>query len=234
MKRAAALRCQLSFGALVIFGLINLDSSASPTQHPKRNINLYTIDLSPLFKWWSRHEGPRPLSSWVHITGSIVGTNAGAWIVEAKVDGAKPETDNNASSSARDPVKILLLNPPAEDLVEFEQLTSRLNELTIHRASLAGEESQARMHEQAVAGQQRVIRRNSAELRLLAAEEKQLKQVESTDQTEQRNLDEQIKEIKAKLAVYSKIDHYEVDCFALELRYDYGRLAVYDHGRVLK
>jgi hypothetical protein len=90
------------------------------------------------------------------------------------------------------------------------------------------------MHQQAVAGQERVNRRNSVEARLLAVEERQLKQTESTAQAEQKNLDQEIKELKAKLAIYPNTDHYAVDCFALDLQYDYGRLAVFDHGRVLK
>jgi hypothetical protein len=196
------------------------------------------VDLAPLFKWWTKHDGPRPLSAWVHITGAIARTNEGAWIVDARVEGARPRPDNEsstaASSSVQGPETIVLQNPPVEDLVEFEQLRSRLDALTSERAHVASEESDDRMREQAVAGQQRANRRNSAQARILATEDKQLKQAENAAQTERKVLDQQIKDIQAKLAIYPNMDHYEVDCFALDLRYDYQSMPVYDHGRIPK
>lgn len=217
---------------LIIVSIPGFNSWASPAQYPKRTVNSYTIDLSPLCKWWLKHEGPRPLSAWVHITGKIVGTNAGAWIVEAQVEGAANRAQSEESANGLP--RILLQNPPVDELVEFEQLSSRLNELLAQRANAAGEESQAKMHEQAVAGQQRSIKRNPLESHLLAVEDKQLKKAESTAQQQEKSLDQQIKELRAKLAGYANTDHYEVDCFALDLHYDFGRVAVYDHGRVVK
>ncbi|HLH54867.1 MAG TPA: hypothetical protein VKY92_14755 [Verrucomicrobiae bacterium] len=206
--------------------------SASPAQHPRRTVGSYTIDLTPLCTWWSKHQGPRPLSAWVHITGSITGTNEGAWIVEARVDGNSEQTDADKGPSGLP--KILLQNPPVEDLVEFEDLNNRLSELLRQRASAAGEASDARMRQQAITEQQKTIRRNALVSRLLAEEEKQLKDIESAAQEKQKNLDQQIKDLKAKLAVYPALDHYEVDCFALDLHYDVGRVAVYDHGQIVK
>jgi hypothetical protein len=222
--------------SLLVAGLA-LNSLASPVQHPKRSINSYTVDLGPLFKWWNKHDGARPLSAWVHITGSISGTNGGAWIIEGRVEGAshRPEDESNgANGSVHNPGTIILQNPPVDDLVEFEQLSGRLNTLLAQRSHLAGEESDARMREQAVAGQQRANRRYPAQARVLALEDKQLKQTETTVQAGEKALDQEIKDLKAKLAIYPSTDHFEVDCFALDLHYDYQRVPVYDHGRIPK
>jgi hypothetical protein len=235
----AGLIGHLRLGAILfLLSFYSFGAVASPVQHPKRSINSYSIDLSPLFKWWTKHEGRRPLSAWVHITGSVVGTNGGAWILEAQVEGAAAkadsETDKSVPSSGRGPMRVFLQNPPVEDLAEFEQLSGRLNSLSAQRANFAGEESDAKTREQAVAEQQRANRRNVLQSRVLAAEDKQLKQVESAAKAQETTLDQQIKELKSKLAIYPNTDHYEVDCFALDLQYDYNRLPVYDHGRVLK
>src|SRR5690242_18285453 len=61
---------------------------ANPAQAPRRIVNGFAVDISPLCTWWTNHEGARPLISWVHVTGAIVGTNSGAWVIEARVDHA--------------------------------------------------------------------------------------------------------------------------------------------------
>jgi hypothetical protein len=236
LNRVLCLRkalCIIICSSVASIGLV-----ASPVQHPKRSINSCIVDLNPLFKWWSKHEGPRPLSAWVHITGSVVGTNALGWIVEARVEGASArggaEEGKSTAASSQTPLKILLQRPPVEDLAEFEQLSSRLSALNAQRANIAGEEAQARTRDQAVVEQQHAAGRNRVRSRLLALEDKQLKQSENGAKTEGKSLDDQIKEIKAKLAIYPSNDHYEVDCFALDLQNNYGRLPVYDHGWVVK
>jgi hypothetical protein len=216
------------FSALAV--VISASLMASPLQHPKRLINSYQVDLNPLFKWWSKHEGPRPLSSWVHITGTIVGTNAAGWIVAAQVEGAHKEEGNARAGSAHDPLKIILRTPPVEDLADFQTLSSRLAALNAQRASLAAEESQDKEREQAVAAQQHGARGSRA--RLLSMEDKQLKQAENVAKAGQKPLDQQIQELKSKLAVYGGTDHYAVDCFGLDLQTDHEGMPVYEHGRV--
>lgn len=228
---------RLEIWGLLVLGLASLSSLAGPVQHPKRSINSYTVDLGPLFKWWNKHDGTRPLSAWVHITGSISGTNGGAWIIQGRVEGASPRPEDESSGAngpIHNPGMVILQNPPVDDLVEFEQLSSRLNTLLAQRAHLAGEESDAKMREQAVAGQQRANRRYPAQARVLALEDKQLKQTETNAQAEEKILDQEIKDLKTKLAIYPSTDHFEVDCFALDLGYDNERVPVYDHGRIPK
>lgn len=216
---------------LALLILFSTNLPAGPTQHPKRFINTYAVDLSPLFKWWTKHDGPRPLSSWVHVTGSIAGTNAAGWILEAQVEG----TDKGAKSragSAQEPLRIILVNPPVEDLADFKSLNSKLVALNSQRAALAAQESDDKAREQAVAEQQHAARGSRA--RVLANEERQLKKIENEVKAAQKLLDQQIQELKSKLAGFDSTGHYTIDCFALDLQYDHERMPVYDHGRVMK
>jgi hypothetical protein len=224
----AALRAR---SVSVLATLLSVNLLASPAQHPKRLINSYQVDLSPLFKWWAKHEGPRPLASWVHITGSIVGTNAVGWILEAQVEGAD-KAEGSTRAAGHDPLKIILRTPPVEDLADFQSLSSKLAALNAQRTTLTTEETQDKEREQAVAAQQRGARGNRA--RMLSLEDRQLKQAENQAKAGQKPLDQQIQEIKSKLASYGSTDRYAVDCFALDLQSDYEKMPVYDHGRIMK
>ncbi len=210
--------------------------SASPLLHPKRLLSGYTIDLAPLFKWWSKHDGPRPLAAWVHINGSVVGTNALGWIVEGEVEktARAKEKDKDPSGPVAQGHRVILRNPPLDDLVEFEELSSKLSDLSARRATLAAEEGEARSHERAVAEQQHAAGRHSSRSRVLAVEDRQLKQLENEAKAQEKPLDQQIQELKAKLAVYSNPNNYTLECFALDLQRDYEQLPVYDHGQVMK
>lgn len=212
--------------------LTSMSLLASPVQHSKRLINVYQVDLSPLFKWWTKHEGPRPLAAWVHITGAIVATNAVGWIVEANVEGAEKMEGNAGPGSGYDPLKIILRTPPLEDLTDFQGLSSKLATLNAQRATLATEEAQDKEREQVVAAQQHGARGSRG--RILSFEDRQLKQAENQAKAGQKPLDQQIQEIKAKLAVYGSTDRYTVDSFALDLQSDYEKMPVYDHGRIMK
>ena len=217
-----------------VFALLSLFSTnlpAGPAEHPKRLINSNAVDLSPLFKWWTKHEGPRPLPSWVHVAGSITGTNAGGWVLEAEVEGADKGEGSARAGSAHEPLKIILVNPPVEDLADFQSLNSKLAALNAQRAAFAARESNDKAREQAVAEQEHAARGSRA--KVLAMEDRRLKQAENEAKAGQKPLDQQIKDLKSKLAVYGNTGHYRIDCFALDLQYDYQRLPVYDHGRTM-
>ena len=219
-----------------LFALAAAGLSASPLQHPKRLLSVYTVDLGPLFKWWSKHEGPRPLPAWVRISGSVVGTNVAGWILEADVEKTARNRleDKDSAGSAAGRQRIILRNPPVDDLVEFEELSSKLSALNARRSSLAAEENDAKSREQAVAEQQRAVRRNSSRSRVLTLEDRQLKQEENQAKAQEKPLDEQIQELKSKLAGYPNRDNYILDCFALDLQSEYEHLPVFDHGQVMK
>ncbi|HZR15797.1 MAG TPA: hypothetical protein VFE51_00600 [Verrucomicrobiae bacterium] len=222
---------------LICFFLAGLGirTPANPAKAPKRRVNNFPVDLTPLFSWWTNQHGQRPLSAWVRITGSIVGTNSGAWVIEGKAEPNQARIEAKAadgsSGSSAGPQRLLLRNPPVEDLAEFERLRSRLAELNQQRAGLVSQENQAKSRDQAVNEQQRASRRNRARARVLAAEDKQLKQAQTQAKNDQKPLDTELKEIKAKLAGYPNPDRYALDCFALDLQYDAGALPVYDHGQ---
>jgi hypothetical protein len=219
----------------LLAALISFGASAAPVEYPKRWVDSYTVDLGPLFNWWGKREGPRPLSSWVHVTGSIVGTNSAGWIIEADLDGAADrKAVKNASGPPPGAQRIILMSPPVDDLVEFERLSARLDTLSRQRMELAAEENEAKNREQAMAEQQRSARRNGSRARVLTLEVRQLKEAENRAYQGQRPLDQEIQELKKKLASYPHSDHYLVDCFALDRHWEYERLRVYDHGRIVK
>jgi len=209
---------------------------ASPLHHPKRLLSLYTVDLEPLFKWWSKHEGPRPLTSWVRITGSIVGTNSAGWIVQGQVEKSsrEREQDKGSPDSAHEPQTFILQTPPLEDLAEFEQLSSQLRALNAQRAALNTQETDTKNREQAVTDQEHSARHKGSRSRVLQMENRQLKQVEGQVKAQEKPLDQQIQELKARLAVYPNQHQYAIDCFALDLQRGFDHMPVYDHGRIVK
>jgi hypothetical protein len=212
--------------AFALFALASASLGADPTQHPKRLVNGYVVDLAPLFKWWAKHEGSRPLSSWVHINGTILGTNAAGWILEAQVEGSEK------TGSLHDPLKIILKNPPVEDFADFQSLSSKLAGLNARRTTLVDQAKEDQTHARAVVEQQRGAR--GAHARVLAMENRRLKKDENEAKADQKPLDLQIQELKSKLAARGEGSHYKIDSFALDLQSDYEQMPVYDHGGLMK
>lgn len=214
--------------------LANLPISASPLRAPGRVINGQTVNLNPLFQWWTNHHGIRPLSAWVHITGKVVGTNAWGWIVEARVENTdrpnkqEPAKDLKPDSAA----KILVGNPPLWDRADFKALCAQLQALNRAHASVASQETEARNRAHALAEEQKASSRNRVQARALAQTNRQLRQVEDQAKAELKILDQQIKGLKAKLAAYPSSDHYVLDCFALDTGQEQSQMPAYDHGGV--
>jgi hypothetical protein len=213
-------------------------SPADPVRDPKRLVNNFTVDLAPLCKWWHKRDGPRPLSAWTHLTGSVVGTNSGAWIIEGKPDESENQRasreERSAEASSSEPARFLLLNPPVEELLEFQRLTDRLVQLNRRHAELVSQAAETHSRDEAVSGQERAVRSNRAQARLLASEDKQLKSLENQAKTDQKPLEQELKDLKSKLAAYPKLDHYELDCFALDMHSEHQQMPVYDYGRSWK
>lgn len=226
--------------ALAILGcfLLAESSLADPARDPKRLVNNFTIDLTPLCKWWQKKDGPRPLSAWIHLTGSVVGTNSGAWIIEGKPDGSDnnktARDEGSAAAASTEPARFLLLNPPVEDLLEFQRLSDRLAQLNRKHAELVSQATEAHSRDAAVTEQERALGRNRAQARVLATEDKQLKSLENHAKTDQKLVEQEIKELKSKLAAYPKPDQYVLDCFALDKHGEHQQMPVYDYGRSLK
>jgi len=208
----------------------------SPMRDPKRLVNERTVDLNPLFQWWTKHNGPRPLTAWVHLSGPIVGTNAFGWVVEAQVEGgAHSESAGDAKGAAPSAErKIILRNPPWQELAEFARLSAQLKTLTNQRVQLANAEAQAKTRAEADAKTRSANRHNRSYSRALAADERQSKQTETQARDQVKILDQQIADTKKKLSIYPSADHYAVDCFALDAGSEFSQMQVYDHGQIFK
>lgn len=190
---------------------------ASPLKTPKRIVSEHTVDLTPLFHWWTNHAGARPLASWSHVTGNIVGTNGTAWVVEASVD-------SHAGGAHH---RVLLRHPPLQDRADFEQLSTRLKALNEQRAKLSGEQTQAKHEANSLTS-------HAPNSRVARREARLLKQEAKAANGDLNTLDKQIKDVRGKLAAFPSEDHYVVDCFALNTGEQSAAGAVYDHGLVLK
>jgi len=94
---------------------------ANPCAYPKRMVNGYTVDLQPLFDWWSSPKGARPLSGWKHVTGTIARELASGWVLNGKAEGAGQVST------------FLLKNPPRERLRRFQELQRQLTQLEAAR-----------------------------------------------------------------------------------------------------
>jgi len=199
-------------------------------------INNQTVDLGPLFKWWTNHTGSRPLTGWVHVTGPIVGTNSWGWVVEAKVDGPNHATaaHDTPDAARKETGKLLLQHPPLQDLVEFQRLKAELDALNQSHKQLLDQETQAKNRTEVIARQKASVNRYSAEARELSQETRQLNQVSQQAGGEIKLLDSRIRVLKEKLAMYPSSERYLVDCFALDTGQETQAMPVYDHGSVFQ
>ena len=205
--------------------------NATPLKDPRRVINGQTADLTPLFKWWTKHEGSRPLSAWLHVTGTIVETNAYGWVIEARVEPGKHGA-KAASDAPPGPHRIVLHDPPLGDLAEFEQLHSQMSDLTQQHSALSGQQTHAKQQADALSREQSSLRRYGAHSRTLAVEAGDLNLTQKQTRQQLQPVNQQMKELKQKLAAFPSADHYEVDCFALKTGRTYQGMAVFDHGQV--
>ncbi len=186
---------------------------AGPLKAPKRVISDRTVDLTPLFRWWTNHAGVRPLASWSHLSGGVVGTNGTAWVIDANAEGAHH--------------KIVLRHPPLQDRADFEQLSTRLKTLKTERSNLTGQQTKAKEEAKSLTTQ-------APRSRLARREARVLRQEAKAANSDVNNLDKQIKDLESKLAAFPNPDHYVVDCFALKTGEESAAGAVYDHGLVVK
>ncbi len=231
----ALMRAGIGLGAWWLVALLSVvvfPVTAAPLRAPERVINGQTVNLNPLFQWWTNHHGARPLSAWVHVTGPVVGTNEWGWVVEAQIASAdrskKPDSDSAPGGSPR----VLLLNPPLQDQAAFELLSSRLKILNQQRAVLSAQAAQLKQRDEALTNEQNALYQNRVQRRALAQTTRQLHQLEKEAKSELKQLDQQIRELKAKRASYTTSENYVLDCFALDMRQEVSGMPVYDHGRL--
>jgi hypothetical protein len=219
--------------AVLLLG-VGAATLASPLKDPKRGLRGGTVDLTPLFHWWTNRAGVRPLTAWVHVTGSIVGTNAVGWILEAQVEdtGRFRNTDAAKNGAGSGQGKIILRNPPLQDRAEFERLSAQLKLLEQQQGQLSAVEGHAKDQQAVNHRMQAAYRKEGVRDRSLRAQDRQDQAIVNQAKAELKPLDQQIQTLKTQLATYPYSDHYAVDCFALEAGQVSQGVLVYDYGFV--
>ncbi len=207
--------------------------AGTPLKSPKRLINQNSVDLSPLFHWWTNRAGDRPLRAWIHITGAIVGTNSWGWVVNAQVEGeGTGETTSAAHTGRIGERKIILENPPRGEQSEFLGLRRQLTALEAQHHAIDSQVAEAERHIKAIADQQKGSRQHHS--RRLAQEAASWKQAENQAKEQLKPLGKQIAEVNARLATFPDRERYSVNCLALDTGREVGGIHLYDHGMALK
>jgi hypothetical protein len=207
--------------------VVACDLEASPVRYPKRAVNEQTVDLTPLFHWWTNKSGSRPLRLWAHVTGSVIGTNSWGWELEAQSDqphqsGSKGTQLQTSETGAH----LILKNPPASEKGEFERLSAQLAALKDRRPHLTQEQSQAK-------AQASMVAHSGEPARVRNLKTREARFVEAEAGREIKTVDASIAELKKKLAGYPNTQQYEVDCFAFFTGQEFRGMPVYDFGSVL-
>jgi len=204
---------------------------ANPLKDPKRAVNGQTVDLTDLFRWWSKHDGERPLRAWVHVTGSVIETTAWGWALNAHVEKAAAK---GAPAPSDHEIKVMLKNPPMRELAEFENLRVQLKALNDQQARLSAQAAKAASQTRELSGQEYSGQRSRLARHALGRESRASKQ-QATDAKEQlKPIDQAILEINTKLAAFPDHDKYIADCIALDTGQKVNGLPVYEHGVSLK
>ena len=199
--------------------LMALAAQGGPLKNPKRGVEGHTVDLTPLFHWWTNQAGLRPLRAWVQVTGAIVATNSLGWVVAAHPEHPSAEGRSGAAElPASGQSRIILRHPPVAEAAEFAELKAQLKQLSIEHDQLnASINKLAHPH---VRGRGAGI--VNAQIRASAQEPK----------VELEAVDANIKAVKAKLAAFPDPENFKLDCLALDVGQDHGKLPVYDYGLV--
>lgn len=198
---------------------------AGPAKDPQRVVNQRTVDLTPLFHWWTNHSGERPLKAWVHLTGSVIATNAYGWELDGQTDSVTDSASHHKSQSQLAGYHLLLRDPPASDKALFERLSAELATLKSERTNVVAKQQQAK---QAV----NVASHSSGSARVRSARSAQARSAEAYVTRDLHTVDTAIANVKKQLAAFPDPQHYVVDCFALETGQRAATLPVYDYGTV--
>ena len=219
--RFALMVCCLCVAALLAAATVR----ANPLKNPKRAIGGQTVDLDPLFRWWTNRHGARPLWAWTHITGTVVATNSWGWTVEARLDPPPALTHGSARerASAGGRIKLALRHPPVSDLADFSQLSAESQALIDQSQALSNTVKTA-------ANQLREIGPGNHRSRFVAAQVHQLHLVENQAKAQLANLRPLLADCRAKLAAFQDSKKYILDCLALDMGEDVNGLPLYDYG----
>jgi hypothetical protein len=206
---ASLRRWRRVLGCAVIGAFFLVQSGRStPTAYERRVINYHQVDLMPLFEWWDRRKGVRPLSSWKHVEGMLERETAYGWLIRGTIEG---------QSGLH---YFLLRNPPQKDLARLRELENSLPELEQQRAT-----------ELAVAKQPMYEGREwNAYGELVRSPTENYDRIEQA-QTNLQDLDTRIAEIRQEMAgMLDKRGNFRVDAFALDMNQIYQGSPVFDFG----
>jgi hypothetical protein len=196
-------------GCAVICALLVIPSARStPAVHERRVINYHQVDLMPLFEWWDRRKGARPLASWKHVEGTLERETAYGWLVRGTIEG-------------KDGLHYFLLrNPPQKELARLHELENSLPDLEQRRAS-----------ELAVAKLPMYEGREwNAYGELVRSPTQDYDRIEQA-QANLQDLDTRIAEIRQQMAdLLDKRGNFKIDAFALDMNQVYQGSPVFDFG----
>jgi hypothetical protein len=223
----------LSWCAAELVFLAAGQAQANPIKSPKRLIEAQPVDLTPLFKWWANHSGTRPMTAWVHITGTVVATNSFGWVVDATVDAARNTRPGQTNSPpAAQPMRLLLKNPPVRDFAEFERLRTQLTAVESEREALAAQAGETEAQQRDIAQRQTTLDQQGKMYRQMTGERQVLARQENQVGDQMKSLDQQRQEIRERLADYPNQDRYVLDCMALSTGQAVSGFLLFDHGAV--
>jgi hypothetical protein len=203
----------------------SLVAPANPLQFPKRSVSGRTVNLKPLFKWWGTHDGSRPLPAWQHVIGSVVATNSYGWVLQAEIP-ERPQTGNSGGFSG----KIVLKNPPYQDMAAFEKLSAQYKTLAGQKAEMAAAESRAKSNADSIRQQRQAT---GGHARGAGQAQRAAQRTGANLKAQIKNVDTQMEEVRKKLETWPNAEHYVVDCMALDLGQLYRGDPVFDHGVAL-
>ncbi|MGP8199911.1 MAG: hypothetical protein ACLQU4_10455 [Limisphaerales bacterium] len=108
---------------LTILACSGHDLAACWNRWPVRLFGSQAVNIQPLLAWWIRQDSsPRPLPTWYHVSGDIIGETPYGWTVRGFI-----QTNRSSSRAA----VFQLRHPPAGERRRFNELNADLARLKI-------------------------------------------------------------------------------------------------------
>jgi hypothetical protein len=205
--------------------------SADPLKDPRRIVNERAVDLGPLFKWWAKHDGERPLKAWVRVTGTVTNSLGWGWTVEGHAERSSLDEETPAPAGE---IRFVLRNPPADELAEFNRLITLRKQLEAEHTRLSAAATNAANQARKLSEQDAANRKNHLPSRNLGFEATQWRHTENGYKQQLGPVEKELAEVHKQLALFPDQNRFVVDCFALETTQKLNGLPVYDRGRVVK
>jgi len=213
--------------------LVAVSLSADPLKDPKRIVNERAVDLGPLFKWWTKRDGERPLKAWVRVTGSVTNMLGWGWVMQGRPERSALDDESETPMPAGE-FRFVLKNPPAEEMAEFSGLSAERKLLEVEHSRLSAAATNAANQAKQLSDQDAANRRNHLPSRNLGLEATQWRHQENAFKQQLTPVEKQLAELRKRLAEFPDPNRFVVDCFALDTLQKYNGMPVYDRGRVVK